>query len=121
MIQQAEQVQAAMVLPNVKFLPSEIIQKLSSLCENRNHALNAYPHAKGAAEKFATIAYIRVSLNHARGCLNPKDSAKICLNLELLFNRIAPSATSSLCKNYFKRLNPLMDNCRAYLNRRAQV
>ena len=118
---QQKHLHAAIVLPNVKINSAEIIQKLAVLCEGRLHAISAYPHSEHAQDKFAAIEEIRFALRNAKGCLNPKDSVRICLNLELPFHRIAPSATSTLCKNFFKRFNPLMDECRAYLERRAQV
>ncbi len=97
------------------FSTANLISALAGMCENRFHAISAYPHARSAAGKFESIRYIRAELAAAKAMPNTLEQVKACLRLERRLLSIAPTATSKLYATYVAKVNSHMASCREYL------
>ncbi|MGB4776003.1 MAG: hypothetical protein WBP45_12570 [Daejeonella sp.] len=115
-----KQPEAGNVVPTSKFIsPDELIQRLSSLCEQRLYALRAYPNQVNAIKKFDSIYTIRYWLKQAKPS-SIREKIIICLHLENHFHTIAPHSSWEKFNKWWGEVDGMMNACRAFLGRRKQ-
>lgn len=108
------------LVPDVKKMTvAEQITFLQGINESRIKALGYYPKMV-KQYKWDAVNKIRYELFRMADFMNERQQVLEILRLENHFLAVQPLYTSNLRATYLKKINDVMDQCRAYLGRQKQ-